>query len=233
MKVWVYVEGAGDKSGLEALWTEWRSRLKSAGWGMPIIPLEGKPKFLRKFGVVAAEKLLANDEDLVVGIPDLHPIVDHGEFEHRDASSLKALLLRRVRTALEDQHGPAGHNFDQLLLRLCPAVFKHDFEMLLLASVDSLREHLGTSEKLLKWRMPVEEQDLENPPKHIIRELFSTKSKRRKSYLETRDAPDILRRVRDIRTILWPSPGQCACPEFVGVLKWISERTGVPAWEPE
>jgi len=32
MKVWVYVEGPADRSGLEALWDGWRQKLRQGKW---------------------------------------------------------------------------------------------------------------------------------------------------------------------------------------------------------
>ena len=73
MKVWIFVEGESDRIALNALWAKWRESLRKAGWGIQIIPLENKSKFFRKIGHRAAEKLTNNEDDLVVGLPDLYP----------------------------------------------------------------------------------------------------------------------------------------------------------------
>lgn len=231
MKVWVFVEGASDKLGLEALWTDWRRRLGAQRWGIAVVPLANKANFLKKFGARAAEKLVGSTSDVVVGLPDLHPVTpfQNTVFKHDDVNELKEVQRRTVRDALQTTHRIDGDRADDLLGRLLPSVLKHDFEMLLLAAVDALRVQLGTSENLGNWRIPVEEQNLGKPPKRVVEELFLTKSKLRKAYRDTRDAPAILRRVNDLPAILRTNSGQWTCPEFVAVLKWVGERTGVPA----
>jgi hypothetical protein len=230
VKVWVFVEGPADKLGLEALWTKWRVRLKAAGWGLVIVPLQSKANFLRKFGTRAAEKLAHDGQDLVVGLPDLYPTApfNDSEFRHPDVGSLKELQRRTVEKALRDHHGVAGTRVEDCIQRLRPSVFRHDFEMLLLAAVDALRDHLGTSERLGHWRVPVEDQDLVRPPKRLIETLFLTKSRRRKAYRDTKDAPAILSKVTDLRAILLAKGGQWTCPEFVALLQWLGDRTQVP-----
>lgn len=229
MKVWVFVEGVADKLGLEALWDEWRKRLSTAGWGIAIVPLDTKANFLKKFGARAAEKLVGGGQDLVVGLPDLYPTEPfRADFEHKDAATLKELQRRRVRAALNQAHG-AGKRANELMQRFYPSVFRHDFEMLLLAAVDALRDHLGTPDELGNWRVPVEDQNLGDPPKRVIETLFLAKSNRKRAYRDTRDARAVLRRVNDLRAMLRTESGQWTCPEFVGVLKWLGERTSVPA----
>lgn len=73
MRVWVYVEGESDKLGLDALWRDWKSRLRMTGWSIRFIPLGGKPKYFKYIGQLAAEKLRERETDLVVGLPDLYP----------------------------------------------------------------------------------------------------------------------------------------------------------------
>lgn len=230
MKAWVFVEGPADKLGLDALWADWRTRLSDKGWGIVIIPLNSKANFLKKFGARAAEKLAGDARDVVVGLPDLHPTLPFSgtAFEHADARTLKALQRRAVRKALEEVYDVSAQKADAFMQRLWPSVFRHDFEMLLLAAADALRVHLGTDEKLGKWRVPVEDQDFEQPPKRIIERLFRAKSTRRRAYLDTRDAPAVLRKVKDVRSILRTNSGQWTCPEFAATLKWLGNQTGVP-----
>lgn len=112
MKAWVFVEGPADVSGLEALWQDWRKRLKELGHGIKIIPLADKSRFLKRFGERAAEKLAANDVDVVVGLPDLYPTqpeskVDH---EHIDLRELRDVQNHAVKNALigTQQHSKAA-----------------------------------------------------------------------------------------------------------------------------
>lgn len=229
MKAWVFVEGISDKLGLEALWADWLTRLRAKRYGVQVIPLDNKASLLRKFGARAAEKLVANAEDVVVGLPDLYPTVPFKgtDYEHFDAQSLKMLQVRLVRRALEETFGKRGAALETCLSRLFASMFKHDFEMLLLAATDALRKTLGTSETLTeRWRRPVEDQNLERPPKRIVEELFRTK--KNKSYRDTKDARSVLLNVTDLARVLRTPSGQCTCPEFVKVLRWLSEKLGEP-----
>lgn len=233
MKVWVFVEGVADQMGLETLWSDWRVRLRDAGWGIAVIPLNSKANFLRKFGARAAEKLIAEPRDLVVGMPDLHPTVpfQRTAFAHDDAASLKRLQVDAVRAAVEQIYPAYSDGIDTLLERTFASVFRHDFEMLLLAAVDALRAHLRTSDRLGNWRKPVEDQNLHKPPKRVVEELFLTKSRRRHAYRDTKDAPAVLRKVKDLRHMMRMNDGAWTCPEFVTVLKWMGRQTGVSVCE--
>ncbi len=230
MKVWVFVEGVSDKLGLEALWASWQAQLRAMGWGIAVIPLDNKANFLRKIGARAAEKLAANDQDIVVTLPDLHPTAPfaNGDYQHSDANALKALQIRLVSLALQNNYRKVGRAAESYIARLFASVFRHDFEMLLLAAVDALRNRLGTTERLGRWRTPVEDQNLDNPPKRIVEDLFLTKSRRRRADRDTIDAPAILRNVNDLSAILHTPSGARTCPEFVATLQWLGERTGVP-----
>lgn len=226
MKAWLYVEGPSDKLALESLWESWRSRLREKRHGLAIIPLDTKANLLKKLGPRAARILVDNDSDVVVGLPDLHPAFGGTGFQHSDGASLKELQNRLVKEALVSTHRLSTAQADQCMKRFLPAVFKYDFEMLLLAAKDSLRNALRTTERLGGWRVPVEDQNFDRPPKRVVEELFRTKSVFRKSYLATRDAPKILGSVTDVSLILRTDSGAVTCPEFVAVLKWLGERLG-------
>jgi hypothetical protein len=68
--------------------------------------------------------------------------------------------------------------------------FKHDLEALLLASEEALFRHLGMERSRVKWKVPVEDQDHDCPPKRIVEQLFEEAGKR---YRDTVDAPRILK----------------------------------------
>lgn len=71
---------------------------------------------------------------------------------------------------------------------------QHDLEALVLASVEALRQRLGTKDRLENlWRRPVELQNDERPPKRVVMDLFSRYGKK-KGYRENLDAPWILER---------------------------------------
>lgn len=228
MKAFLFVEGPSDQLGLEALWKPWRDRLRQKRHGLAIIPLDTKPNLLKKLGHRAAEKLADNDSDLAVGLPDLYPAFEGAALQHSDVASLKQLQRRLVRDALVSTFQLSRTKADDCMTRFLPAVFKHDFEMLLLAAKDALRSALGTNDRLGNWRLPVEDQNFDQPPKRLIEGLFRTKSVSRRSYLDTRDAPKILGSVTDLGAILRTDSGAVTCPEFVAVLRWLGDRFGEP-----
>lgn len=229
MKVWVYVEGEGDRLALEELWKDWREKLGAAGYGVHIIALGGKNKLLSKIGQRAAEKLAGNQDDLVVGLPDLYP---NSGFEtpyaHNDFCALQRVQKKQVKTALRDTQDIAEKQASSMLDRFYPSALKHDLEMLLLAATAQLKRTLGTNDKLGNWRVPVEDQNQGRPPKRVVEELFLTKSRKKQAYRDTKDAPAVLRKVDNIRDLLYTNGKQLNCPMFKEVLDWISKRTGVP-----
>jgi len=233
VKAWVFVEGLSDQLGLEAFWKPWRERLRTKGQGIKIIPLKNKANFLKKFGQHAAEKLAASGDDLVIGMPDLHPIVSYAAtaWAHSDAATLKNVQAKAVRAALTTTQGFHPKRADAAMARLYPSLFKYDFEMLLLAAEDALRKTLGTSERLGDWRVPVEDQNLDRPPKRVIEEIFRTKSTTRSTYRDTRDAPAVLGRVVDMPAMLRSPDGRPTCPEFIDMLRWLGARLGEPCCE--
>jgi hypothetical protein len=233
VKVWVYVEGESDKLALYALWRAWMARLRAQRIGIVVVPLDNKAQFLRKIGPRAAEKLCNSDnpDDIVVGLPDLHPIVPFNgtQYEHKDWVALKKIQGRQVTKALKDTFCVA--RTEAYMKRFLGSALKHDLEMLLLAASDSLKAVLETNENLGHWRHPVEDQNLNNPPKRVVADLFLHHSRRKRAYTDTVDAGKVLGNVAsDIRPILWSKSGQLECPVFKEVLDWIGEQTGVRAY---
>jgi len=232
MKVWIYVEGESDRLGLRTLWTNWLEQLRAAGHGIKIIPLTSKSQFFRKIGPRAAEKLCANNEDIVIGLPDLYPNQEYvgTQFEHRDLTQLMTVQTNEVSNALQNIFSVNRPQVRQLLERFLPSALKHDLEMLLLAAQGQLRSYLGTPDRLGNWRNPVEDQNQNHPPKRIVEELFRTKSRTRHAYRDTRDASAVLRNVTDIKTIIYNETNQIKCPVFKALLDWIGEKTTIPAY---
>ncbi|MCX5644279.1 MAG: hypothetical protein NTZ17_06295 [Phycisphaerae bacterium] len=226
MKVWVYVEGPADRSGLEALWDGWRQKLKQAGWGIHVIPLDGKDKFFRKIGAHAVEKLIADSRDLVVGLPDYYPNQPYlgTRYQHATLKALLDVQQKLVRDTLESRRCDAG----TFLGRFHASSLKHDLEMLLLAARGQLCAHLGTPDHLGHWRRPVEDQNHDRPPKRVVEELYLQKKGR--AYRDTKDAPAVLASVSDPRQLLYLESGQLQCPVFKEMLDWLAEKTGVSAY---
>ncbi len=232
MKVWVYVEGESDKLALRQLWAEWLCQLRSNGHGLRLIPLGGKDKFLRKIGPRGAEKLAGDKDDLVVGLPDFYPNQPfaRSRLKHETLEELKELQRSAVANALETIYGIRGGQLANAMTRFDPSAFKHDMEMLLLAAQDQLRQVIGTNEQLGRWKTPVEEQDQRKPPKRIVEQLFRTKTSRKRAYRDTKDAPAVLGKVKDIRELLFLKHDNLNCPVFKDLIDWLGRRTGEPAY---
>lgn len=234
MKVWVFVEGPSDRLALRALWAGWCEALRPKGIGIEIIPLEGKSRFLRKIGHRAAEKLVHRGDDLVVGLPDLYPVAPYSEtrYAHSDVQTLAVLQQKLVKQSLRETFGFSARDADEAMPRFHGSALKHDLEMLLLAASEALREVLHTQDDIVRrWRQPVEDQNLDTPPKRIVEELFRTKHHQRIAYRDTLHAPEVLRRVSgQLRSVLIDANNRSQCPVFKSVLDWIGERTDVPAY---
>ncbi len=145
MKVFVFVEGRSDVVALEALWRSWIEDLRNAGHGIALVALDDKSRFLRKIGPRAAEKLLSNDQDLAMGLPDLYPNAPYASsrrYQHANAAALKQVQVHLVSQALEEQ-GASRRQVPSLIQRFASGVLKHDLEMLLLAARDRLRKYLA------------------------------------------------------------------------------------------
>lgn len=233
MKIWIFVEGPSDRLALEALWQTWHRKLRQEGHGIKVISFKNKSEFLRKVGARVAEKLCGNKEDIAVGLPDLYPNRDfeNTSWKHDDLTQLQAIQKREVSAALESIYGVPKLQIEKSLERFYASALKHDLEMLLLAAQDKLRRHLGTSEHLGSWRKPVEDQDQNQPPKHIVEQLFRTKSVGKRSYRQTKDAHAILSKVSDLKEIIYDSTNRIQCPVFKALLDWIGEKTGVVAYQ--
>jgi hypothetical protein len=230
MKVYVFVEGPADRIALETLWAGWQEHLWHSGWGIHIIPLDDKSRYFRKIGHRAAEKLVNNDQDLAVGLPDLYPNAEYDRTENRHANlaELKTVQARLVKDALLRVFGISEVAAQTALKRFYPSAMKHDVEVLLLAAVDQLRLVLGTSEALGRWRHPAEDQNQSKPPKYVVEELFLTKQNR--AYRDTAHTRAVLGKVTDIKGLLYSHSGQLACAVFKATMDWIAQATRVPGY---
>ena len=227
MKVWVYVEGRSDKDALSALCRNWKQDLRTSGWGIEIVPLDNKSKYFKRIGPRVAEKLVHDESDLVVGLPDLYPNkeFENTDYRHENLKELIELQTQLVNRSLRDKFGPG--NTDLRISRFYASALKHDLEMLLLTVPNQLQSLLKMQNRPHGWRFPPEDQNQNNPPKNIVEKLFQ--KHRKQSYLEAKDGHAILRNV-DISEVLYDERGQEQCPTFRAMLDWIGEKTGVKAY---
>jgi hypothetical protein len=233
VKAWIFVEGPADVRALEALFSEWRMRLRADRKGIQVIDLQDKSKYLRKFGRHAAEKLAGNPTDVVVGLPDLYPSVATGpsQYQHSTLEDLMAVQLQEVHTALVDVFHMNKSQAESCLDRLHASALKHDLEMLLLAAEPYLAQTLQKQGSLGNWRHPVEEQNFDRPPKRVVEEVWRRHSPKKHAYRDTLHAQQVLKKAAgNIGSLLHDKDGKEECPVFKQTLDWISAKTGVTAY---
>lgn len=203
MNVALYVEEPSDRFGLETLFEQLIATKDREGIRIRFFPSESgdRKNWLLHTAPIKAARMLANDATSQVAIiPDLYP--PNRVFPHVTAAELLDGLRRRCLGELER----TGHRDARMFERFHPFCFKHDFEVLLLASKDALASHLGVNVEVT-WIEPPEDQNHENCLKRIVEKLFQ---EHRKSY-GVLDVPAILKRV-DYDTL------RNICPQSFGPL---------------
>jgi hypothetical protein len=188
-RVIVYVEGPSDKA---AMYTLLAPLIEEKGrHGVRIDFFEGPPgdrkaSVLRKVPLKAAAIITNNPAAIVVAMPDLYP--RNKVFPHETVAELSAGILRAFNDVLEAR----GIRSDARLTgRFRVFCFKHDLEALILACHEQLGDHLGAKHLAVTWRIPVEDQDHDHPPRRVVEDLFA---KFGQNYRATLDAPSILAR---------------------------------------
>ena len=215
MRVFVYVEGPGDRAALEALLRPIVDRGSERGVGIRFLPLGGKAAILNDVGRKAADQIFEKQDDWVIALPDLYPMATFAETRnaHRSFEDLRALLLSRFSERADRLGLP-----EQLRNQFRVHCLKHDLEALILAAPEVLRQRLRTDDALRnRWRLPVEEQNDEQPPKRIVTDLFAH-YRQKPVYGPTIDAPWILARA-SLDTVKLACPQQFA--PFVAELERI------------
>lgn len=88
------------------------------GWGIRVIPLDGKSNFFRKIGAHAVEKLIADSRDFVVGLPDYYPNQPYlgTQYQHATLKDLLDVQRKLVRDTIVRR----GGNAETLLGRFWP-----------------------------------------------------------------------------------------------------------------
>jgi len=218
VKVLIYVEGPSDRAALEALLRPIMDAGRSQRVGISFLPLRGKDAVLRDAPRKAAGYLHDSPNDWVFALPDLYPMAryDGSVDQHRSHGELAQLLHRRFEAEASALRLP-----EPVRRRFRAHCLKHDLEALLLAATDELRARLKTQNAFKgHWRLPVEDQNDNRPPKRVVEELFNQYCK--KGYDETNDAPWILTRASaSLDKVLKACP-QCFAP-FVRELKELAD----------
>ena len=228
MKVWMFVEGKSDSVGLKALFNSWQQDLDAEGWGIRIVPLKSKFDYFKLIGVSVTEKLLENQSDIVVGLPDLYPCRNFNstKYKHENFGDIVLVQNRLVKESLNNELEVRDRKTS--MARFYASALKHDLEMLLLSAYGQLCNQLGSGSNPRRIRCP-ENQNQDRPPKKVVSEYFRRYSS--KSYQEARDAPAILRKA-SLREVVLTEEGTPRCPTFKEMLDWVGEKTGVPAYRP-
>ncbi|MBN1696553.1 MAG: DUF4276 family protein [Spirochaetales bacterium] len=183
-EIFVYVEGPSDKLGLEAILYNHIQLASQKNNYIYFIALNGKDALLNK-GPIKAINILKNKKNSHVFIvPDLYP--QNKPFPHASYEELKNEVEKRFLYEIKRKNSDAG-----LIHRFHVHCFKYELEVLLLASPEILLKRLGKEKIRQTWKIPVENQNFNKPPKKVIEFLFSENKKR---YKDTADIPWVLER---------------------------------------
>ncbi len=189
-RVIVYVEGPSDRDAMYALLGPLLERKQQEGVGVRFVG-EYKERGDRKKVVltkvpVKAVEALRDPYAVVVVIPDLYP--RNKAFPHETFEEMARGIHERFDAALNKK---GGGNDVRISGRFRVFCFKHDLEALVLASVKALGERLRAHDLKVTWKVPVEDQDHDHPPKRVVEGLFRERGTK---YKDTLDAPAIMRR---------------------------------------
>ena len=188
MRVNIYVEGPSDKSAMEVLLRPLIEHKNSQGFVINFFaaPIgHNKESLINIVPERAANTVLGYPNAIVIAVPDLYP--KDKCFPHTNESELIDGITDRFKKSLSKKGIADDQRYKERFKVFC---FKHDLEALILAAEDSLKSYLGISKFKLKWVKPVEEQDLNKPPKRIVENLFLNRGK--DPYKDSTDAPAIL-----------------------------------------
>ena len=188
-RVIVYVEGPSDKAAMEQLLNPLIERKLEAGVRIEFLeaPSGDRKAALIKEVPHRAARILANDPTAIVVImPDLYPL--NKTVKHETPAELDDAIRMHFTDALRTLQLSDDERLQTRFRTFC---FKYELEALLLAAVTALAERLGVNLDGLTetWRLPVEDQNNDTPPKSVVQALFERHKQR---YIETVDAPLIL-----------------------------------------
>jgi len=187
MRVIIYVEGPSDKAAMNALLEPLLEQKRQEGVSIEFFETpagDRKASVLTKVPRKAVNIILNDPDAVVVAMPDLYP--RNKVFPHETFGELVTGILRNFSDALQSKGIEDDAWPNERFKVFC---FKHDLEALLLASVEVLKSRLDAKSLDPVWRIPVEDQDHDYPPKRVVEDLFREHGKR---YRDTVDAPLIL-----------------------------------------
>lgn len=182
--VMVYVEGPSDKLAMQRLLSPILDQALRQGVKITFHPFNGKKNLLMEGPRRAADILASTPDTQVVILPDLYPKNQGGD--HETLPELRRLLQNRFQECLKQKHCESA---DSLPERLHVHCFKYELEVLLLAAAEEVAAYLGGKEIKKDWKLPVEDQDHNNPPKNFLKKIFQDRDQ---WYRDTVDAPAIL-----------------------------------------
>ena len=169
-EVIIYVEGPSDQAAMQALLKPLLQKKSQEGLSISFSrALRGDRKkyILLEVPRRAVGIIISKPHTIVVAMPDLYP--RNKGFKHETFDELKTGILRNFSNALRKKGAANDPRFRERLRVFC---FKHDLEALVLASQEALRKHFGLDRLKVTWRIPVEDQDHNNPPRHIVERLL-------------------------------------------------------------
>lgn len=169
-KVIIYVEGISDKLAMESLFKDQISLKQQNGTDIRFFESpkgNRKANILLKVPVKAANILAVNPSDFVVALPDLYPI--NCGFLHSSIEEIRAGMQDAFLKTLKRKKVKNPAEYQAHFKIFC---FKHDMEVLLLASSEKLKQYFSSKILPVKWKTPVEEQNKNHPPKRIIEKTF-------------------------------------------------------------
>ncbi len=213
MRVIIYVEGPSDKAALAALLAPLLRLKQQQGVSINFFeapPGNKKESVLVKVPAKAANILLNDPQALVIALPDLYP--KNLGLPHETVDELVHGINKNFAATLSSKGVQDDVRLKDRFKVFC---LKYDLEALVLAARESLRQRLGLASLASSWRIPVEEQNHDHPPKKIVEELFQKHGQR---YRGTVDAPIILS-MASYQEIANACP-QCFKP-FVDFLTWV------------
>lgn len=186
-KIIVYVEGPSDKASMAALLKPLIEEKRQQGVSIEFFPaVEGDRKayIISKVPKKAVNIISENQHSVVVAMPDLYP--RNKGISHDTFAELKSGILRNFDEALKARGVASDARMKERFKVFC---FKYELEALVLAAKDALMGRLGIKKLDCTWKLPVEDQNHDRPPKTIIKELFE---KCGKKYDGVVDGPVIL-----------------------------------------